>query len=237
MPSLPEPDLLGGLDLGQMADYTAFALVGREYRDEGGVPVAHYAVRNLHRWPLRTSYADIVDDVVRLYSDSPVAGSALVVDRTGAGMAVVDHLRRAGPNARLVPALITGGAGSSASDEGWSVAKRELAGTLQVLLGTRRLQVVPSLPLAGALTQEMATFKVKINLATGNESFEAWREKDHDDLVLAVALACWFAESHPPFVAPKAIPNPRPRNPFAGPWPGSAQERLRARFEGRRGRR
>jgi hypothetical protein len=28
----------------------------------------------------------------------------------------------------------------------------------------------------------------------GNETFESWRERDHDDLVFAVALACWWAD-------------------------------------------
>ncbi len=41
--------------------------------------------------------------------------------------------------------------------------------------------------------RELGTFTVRITEA-GNESSEAWREKDHDDLVLAVALACWAAE-------------------------------------------
>jgi hypothetical protein len=39
----------------------------------------------------------------------------------------------------------------------------------------------------------LGTFTVRITEA-GNESFEAWREKDHDDLMLAVVLACWAAE-------------------------------------------
>ena len=35
---------------------------------------------------------------------------------------------------------------------------------------------------------------VKVNVATGNESFEAWRERDRDDLVLATALPLWYSE-------------------------------------------
>ena len=38
--------------------------------------------------------------------------------------------------------------------------------------------------------------KVKINIATGHHSYEAWREGDHDDLVLAVAMACWCGERY-----------------------------------------
>jgi hypothetical protein len=41
---------------------------------------------------------------------------------------------------------------------------------------------------------ERGAFTVRITEA-GNESFEAWREKDHDDLVLADHKACWAGES------------------------------------------
>jgi hypothetical protein len=44
-----------------------------------------------------------------------------------------------------------------------------------------------------ALREEMLNFKRKINLKTAHDSYEHWRESDHDDLVLATALACWGA--------------------------------------------
>lgn len=34
---------------------------------------------------------------------------------------------------------------------------------------------------------------MKVNVSTGHDSYEAWREGDHDDLVLAAALAAWKA--------------------------------------------
>jgi hypothetical protein len=40
----------------------------------------------------------------------------------------------------------------------------------------------------------LQTFRVKINVSTAAESFEAWREKDKDDLVLATALPLWYSE-------------------------------------------
>jgi hypothetical protein len=68
---------------------------------------------------------------------------------------------------------------------------------VQVLLQAGRLKIAPALPLASVLTREMEQFRSTINLATGHESFEAWRERDHDDLVLAVGLAGWYAEHAP----------------------------------------
>jgi hypothetical protein len=43
------------------------------------------------------------------------------------------------------------------------------------------------------LVQELGAFRVKIT-ASANETFEAWRERDHDDLVLAVAMAAWVGQ-------------------------------------------
>jgi hypothetical protein len=194
----PLPTYIAGLDLGQLADYSALAVLERTEAappDFGPRPERRYALRHLERWPLRTAYPDIVADVVKRCAGLPLAGTTLAVDRTGVGVAVYDLLRRARPKARLVPVTITGGTHTACAEDGcWSVPKRELAGVLQVLLGTRRLQVSPSLPLAKVLGRELGTFKVKVNIATGSESFEAWRERDHDDMVLAVAMAAWWSE-------------------------------------------
>ncbi len=35
---------------------------------------------------------------------------------------------------------------------------------------------------------------MKLQAATAHDSYEAWREGDHDDLMLSVALACWAGE-------------------------------------------
>ena len=43
------------------------------------------------------------------------------------------------------------------------------------------------------LIRELETFRVKITEAA-NETFGAWREGQHDDLLLAVALAAWAGE-------------------------------------------
>lgn len=40
------------------------------------------------------------------------------------------------------------------------------------------------------LVTEMAGMQVRVT-SSGREQFGAWREGSHDDLVFAVALACW----------------------------------------------
>jgi hypothetical protein len=81
-------------------------------------------------------------------------------------------------------------------DHGDHVPKKELVTCLQLLLQQHRLAVASGLPDAEVLLRELQNFRVKITLAA-NETFGAWREGDHDDLVLAVAQACWHASRHP----------------------------------------
>jgi hypothetical protein len=160
--------------------------------------VGHYAVRRITRWPLGTSYTEIAAQVTALVLRPPLPGCRLVVDATGVGTAVVEILRRALAEAKasvsLMPVLITAGHGKGGLERGtWSVPKKELVSVLQSLLQGQRLKFA-RLPERDMLVKELQTFKVKVSAATGHESFEAWRERDHDDMVLALALACWAGE-------------------------------------------
>jgi hypothetical protein len=72
------------------------------------------------------------------------------------------------------------------------VPKRDLAAAVVAALGSRRLRVASALPDAPMLLAELRKFRMKISDA-GNDTNSAWRENDHDDWVLAVALALWRA--------------------------------------------
>jgi hypothetical protein len=56
------------------------------------------------------------------------------------------------------------------------------------------LKVAARLAEAVTLHRELLAFRIKVSL-NGHDSYEAWRERDHDDCVLAVALACWAGEN------------------------------------------
>jgi hypothetical protein len=92
--------------------------------------------------------------------------------------------------------LITSGHTIHFENGAWHVPKKELVSVLQVLLQSGRLKIA-NLPERELLVKELLAFQVKITTAA-NETFEAWRERDHDDLVLATALACWWGEKHKP---------------------------------------
>ena len=69
-----------------------------------------------------------------------------------------------------------------------------MVGVVQSGLQSGQLKVAADLPEAATLQRELQNFQVKIKLETGNDSYGAWREGTHDDLVLAVALALWIAQ-------------------------------------------
>jgi hypothetical protein len=114
----------------------------------------------------------------------------LIVDQTGVGPAVTDLLKKKGLRFRAV--TITGGTETNYGGGSWHVPKRDLVGALEVPFHTGELQVAEDMKLWPELKKELLNFKRKINLKTGHDSYEHWRESDHDDLVLACALACWW---------------------------------------------
>jgi hypothetical protein len=206
-----------GLDLGQAQDFTALAVLerteppsapdgtrsymgpvvtvsaGPKPRPPAAKPGRRYAVRHLERFGLGTSYPAVCDRIVQLFAEPPLAYSTLAVDQTGVGRAVVDMIRQARPKATIRPITITAGIAVVPAGAGWHVPKKELVSSLQVLLQSRRLQVARSLPSAVVLVKELEAFRVKIT-ASAHETFESWRERAHDDLVLAVAMAAWVGE-------------------------------------------
>ncbi len=185
-----------GLDLGQAQDYTALCVVEQAGNE--------YHIRHLERPKLGTPYPAIVDRVKQLMAGDPLLNrTALVVDKTGVGAPVVDLFKEAG--LKPVAVTITGGNSVSRDEDGFCVPKRDLVTALQVLFQAGRLKVAGGLKLAPVLVEELLNFKVKINVKTAHDSYEAWREGIHDDLVLAVALACWYGEQQPPALDPELV--------------------------------
>ncbi len=87
---------------------------------------------------------------------------------------------------------ITGGDTVTQDGLDYRVPKRHLVATLSVLLTTDRLKVAASLPLAPVLATELRSFRASVT-AAAHEVYGA-AAGQHDDLVLAVALAAWVAE-------------------------------------------
>ena len=190
-----------GLDLGQAKDYTALVVVewlqvptGKLLPNLTPKKEDHYHLRFLERFPLGTSYPAVVARVVELMATPElVRQTSLVADATGVGRPVIDLLREA--RLQPIPAVIHGGAQVTCDPVTgyWGIPKRELVGTVQVLLQSKRLKFAEDLSEVKLLLDELLRFEVKITEA-GTDTYGAWREGAHDDLVLATALACWMGE-------------------------------------------
>ncbi len=201
-----EKSLFIGLDLGQIQDYSALAIIECVRTITNGKDViASLNCVHLKRWQLRTSYPSIVKDVVQLVNSLDPSLSSeggqpvLAVDKTGCGAAVTDLFKAEKINAELRPIMITGGSKVTIEEGSYRTPKRDLVGVVQVALQNRTLKIASQLPEAETLARELANFKAKISDA-GNDSYGAgddWREGNNDDLVLAVALALWCANRAP----------------------------------------
>src|SRR5262245_27107043 len=191
------PTYYVGLDLGQASDPTAMCVLERQPKMNAAQPKEEtlYHIVGLKRWHLGTPYTEIVADVAALFERPALQWATLIVDGTGVGRAVVDMISQAKPKSLIRPAIITAGNGVNLGDDGyWHVAKVELVSVLQMLLQSRRLKIAEAMPEAKTLWKELSNFRVKIT-AAANETYEAWREGDHDDLVFAATLCCWWAET------------------------------------------
>jgi hypothetical protein len=204
-PMMPWPQraFTVGWDPAQAADWSAVAVVERarwpaEGADFSNIRVwassyrVEYAVRHLERLPRRTDYVAQAQHVAGLMATAPLArpDTALVVDATGLGKPLVDLIRRAG--LKPIAVTLTGGEGSRRDGAGgYRLSKTELTGRLSALLHGGELRIARELPLAPALADELRDFRVGFT-AGGASTFGASAGR-HDDLVLAVGLAVWWA--------------------------------------------
>ena len=181
-----------GLDLGQARDYSAIAIAERRVELTGARDPVTYVdhtrtrilVDYLERIPLRTPYPEVVDRVRAVVQRYTSSGRKLqvVMDATGVGAAVKDMLARANLGVPLLGVTITGGHRVTMSLGGYHVPRHDLLCNLRVLLEKFMLEVTVTGPLAEALRFEL----------------HRWgRRSAHDDLVFALALACWKAGGQP----------------------------------------
>jgi len=202
-----------GVDLGQSQDPTAICVLEwtkgvldgnsawERHTGTGRLPqkpAQRLAVRHLERLPLGLAYPDIVLRIKTLLARPPLdqPSSVLVIDETGVGRAVGDIFVQAGMRPQRVT-ITAGTEETSASGfNRWHVAKQILISRLDAVLHTGDLRIAKELRESGPLAEELKNFQRSVS-AAGRASYEA-RVGMHDDLVLAVSLATWWATRPPP---------------------------------------
>jgi hypothetical protein len=172
-----------GLDLGKKHDHTAIVIVEKRAN--------MLLVRHLERVALGTPYTEVVARVREIVQR--IGQWVVVVDGTGVGEPVVDALRRAGLGCEITAVTITGGERESRRGSICSVPKRDLIAGLQMVMEEGGLRVARRLGEAGALLKELLNVRITAGLAIGKVRIGADGYGEHDDLAIALALACWRA--------------------------------------------
>ncbi len=147
--------------------------------------------RHLERIPLGTPYPRVLDRCQAwLKHPELVEEAVFLLDYTGVGHPVYDFARDRG----LAPIGINihGGRELVPTPQGYNVSKRDLVSILLLMFESGRLELSDKDPFTPVVRQELINFRMKIS-TKAKISYEAWREGEHDDLVLALAIACWYA--------------------------------------------
>jgi hypothetical protein len=176
-----------GMDCGQAHDFSAVAIL----QEDGNI----YRVIHLERLELDMPYPQQIDYLYNMMHRKPLSESrkSLAIDYTGVGRPVVDLAKERG--LRPIGITIQGGNTVTWDKEKTqaSVPKRDLINLMQIFAQNNRLKVAQNLKFGSILAQELQIFRVKIDLKTAHDSYGAWREGEHDDLVLATAIGLWCA--------------------------------------------
>lgn len=192
-----------GVDFGSQQDYTALALVKRNdvvkaSQNAAGMITqesvkSEYQLLFLERMELGTPYTQIVAHLKSIIMDEELRGRVTVVaDATGVGLPVIQMMRESAISP-LIAISVHGGNSINEKQGGYSVPKRDLVSSLLVVVQSRRLRVAGGIAHRQQLVHEMQSFKMK-QTAHNNDTYEALMEKDHDDLVNALAYAVWYPE-------------------------------------------
>jgi len=191
-----------GLDLGQRHDNSGFVGIEKPARHRLSTMPQSLLLRMAERIPLGMAYPEIVE-VMRYVTAmgnamGRMAGDGLcklVVDATGLGRPVVEMIRRARLECDLTAVMITSGDRQHyRPGEGGSmnVPKQDLIAGVQMALERRELRIAKKLREAGTLKRELLDVRMS-RRDSGYLRFGADGYGQHDDLVIALALAIWRA--------------------------------------------
>ncbi len=162
--------------------------------------LATYVCRYLRRWlPPETAYPVLLSELAMMLS-GPLAKSELIVEAGASIRPVVAMLRKHRLRACIRPVEVKVSAEDTYVGDAWKVGKGSLIETTRQVLQEERMtfdeqmpaEVRATTPSVRTVYQALLTYPFD-RAPAANEAFAA-RDGEYDDLVLAVALACWFGE-------------------------------------------
>jgi hypothetical protein len=204
------PTYFIGADLGKKLDHSAIALI--EYRTiPTGTFEPYYRqplfrrelhLRYLKQFPIGTPYLEVVPQLARLCRHPQIAGhGSLIVDATGHGECVVELIQRERLPVNFLAANITSGDHVNVTRWGRNVPKRELITRTDLLFEQSHLHIAATAKEMGILQHELLQYESMIG-EDGHTRYGPASSLTHDDTVMALALAGWWAwENRKSFLA------------------------------------
>lgn len=201
-----------GLAPGRPGEQPVLAVLERRPGATERAPVTHHLVA-VHRWELSTAYPQLVEtlrlDILPRRLPVPkeaiawkLAGvdgpgapegkpvrirdqtAAIVVEVTGIGRPIVDHLTRADLGPTIAPVEVAATGRLQADRWGYRVPVSDLISTVQLLFQRQRLKVARGITKAAEVVGEL----VRLRQAQGDDVTPA------SSLGMAIAVACWYGE-------------------------------------------
>lgn len=189
-----------GLDLGQRKDHSAIVVVEAQIRQSGRQDALNVepglerrkVVRYVERIARGTAFQRVVEKLASLTQRPCFEGGDVYtcVDGTGLGAPVVESLRNGGLRGELVPVLFTGGEVSRYADGHYRVPKSELIHGLAMELERGQLGLTQGIEGMEDLLSELRGMRKSY----GRGGVKWTTTRQHDDLVMALALAVWSSK-------------------------------------------
>jgi len=174
---------IAGLALEKDRDYIAIAVLEAFGKYQVN---KRYSLRYLERFK-EDSYSNVMNRILELVNKNPLKDKIGLVVDTGCGQPLIDMLIKVHP---IIAVTITEDDSIIRDINHYRVSKKELITNLQLLFIAERLRVNQDLPLAEVFIKKLLSFRVKSNPQKTHEN----KEETHNDLVFAVALACWYGQ-------------------------------------------
>lgn len=161
----------------------------------------YYEARHIERLRLGTGYPQVAERIAQV-ATSPVLGGArilLAVDVTGVGQPVYEMVRDAvsvlsggkgtssTPGIRMRPITFTHG--DRYDRAAGRLGKAYLVSRLQALLQTGCIKLPPRHTEAQQMARELKDYEIRVDSATANDTYGAFKVGTHDDLATALGLA------------------------------------------------
>lgn len=201
-----QPRFIAGLDIGQMSDPSALAIVEREMRLLNGRLEPYFFVGYLEQIKLLTPYPLMVRGV-RMRLERIPHQTALIVDATGVGRTVVDLFRNGWtsydpltmfpmtlPGKPSIVALTLTGSHEPRKVERWDeqhVPTLDVIMAFMLALQQSRVQVAAGLDKLVTLIEEARNFEWK-KPRQEDDVYSQWKTNHWGDLLFALAIAVWW---------------------------------------------